>query len=636
MASSFDVADKDGLSPYAGTQNHEAIEIAMDGFWQFDMQGRLTVVNDAYVRSSGYSREELLTMRIPDVEAVENPEETIAHIQKILRDGYDRFESQHRRKDGSIWPVEVASSFVADGGGRFYAFLRDITERKEAEAALRESEEFNRRIIASSADCIKVLDLAGNLLFMSEGGQRLLEIGDIGRYLNSCWIDFWPEQDRQAVRNAIAAANAGGIGQFRGCSPSEKGVPKWWDVVITPLLGVDGQMGRLLAVSRDITERKQIEDALQAAKTAAERANNAKSRFLAAVSHDLRQPLFALDLYVSSLENKLVPGNDRLLKSMQDNLGSLSETLDKLLDLSKLEAGVVIPEITSFAVAEVFEKVISAHAPKARQKGLQLRCAPPSRLVVCTDAVLLASILGNFVSNAIRYTEHGRVLIGCRRREGKVWVEVWDTGIGFPEDKTTEIFEEFKQLGNEERNREKGSGLGLAIASKTADLLGLKIRVQSWLGKGSLFAIELPLGQAEAGASATEENACRPLRIAVVDDDAGVRESLVFVLEEDGHQVVAAATGAEILSKLEDRSPDVIISDYRLGRGENGFDAITGVRGAYGTHLPALILTGDTSPELIRSMSENGIIVQHKPMKLQELNDLITKLTSNTSHAYSQ
>jgi len=606
----------------------------MDGFWQFDMQGRLIEVNDAYVRSSGYSREELLAMRIPDVEAVENPAETAAHIQKILRDGYDRFESQHRRKDGSIWPVEVATSFVAHGGGRFYAFLRDISERKAVEAALRQSEEFNRRIISSSADCIKVLDLAGNLLFMSEGGQRLLEIDDIGRYLNSSWIDFWQEKVRPSVSKAIATANSGGVGQFRAYCPSGKGMPKWWDVVITPLLGVDGQTGRLLAVSRDITERKQIEDALQAAKIEAERANNAKSRFLAAVSHDLRQPLFSLDLYVSSLEGKLAPGNGRLLRNMKDNLASLSEMLAKLLDLSKLEAGIVTPEITNFAVTEVFEKLVSTHAPEATQKALKLRCVP-SRLIARTDAVLFERILGNLVSNAVRYTEHGGIVIGCRFREGKAWVEVWDTGIGIPEDKTAEIFEEFKQLGNEERNREKGSGLGLAIVSRMVELLGLKVRVQSRLGKGSLFAVELPLGLEEAGATAVEENLRRALRIALVDDDIGVRESLIFVLEEDGHQVVAAATGTEILSKLDDRPPDIIISDYRLARGENGFDAITGVRAAYGGHLPALILTGDTCPELIRSMNENGIIVQHKPMKFHELNGLITKLTNDTSHVSS-
>ncbi|MEN6584576.1 MAG: PAS domain S-box protein [Sulfuricella sp.] len=630
MARPFDIAHKDSSSPYDGDQYREAIEIAMDGFWQFDMQGRLIEVNDAYVRSSGYSREELLSMRIPDLEAVENPEETIAHIQKILRDGYDRFESQHRRKDGSVWPVEVATSFVDHDGGRFYAFLRDVTERIETEAALRESEEFNRHIISSSADCIKVLDLAGNLLFMSEGGQRLLEIDDIGRYLNGCWIDFWQEQDRPAVRKAIAAANAGGVGQFRAYCPSEKSTPKWWDVVITPILGADGQTGRLLAVSRDITDRKQIEDALQAAKTEAERANNAKSRFLAAVSHDLRQPLFALDLYVSSLEGKLVPGNSRLLRNMKDNLASLSEMLAKLLDLSKLEAGIVTPEIANFAVTEVFEKLISAHAPEATQKALKLRCVP-SRLIARTDAVLFERVLGNLVSNAVRYTEQGGIVIGCRFREGKAWVEVWDTGIGIPEDRTAEIFEEFKQLGNEERNRGKGSGLGLAIVAKTVELLGLKIRVHSRLGGGSLFAVELPLGQAESSATSGVESGRRRLRIALVDDDIGVRESLIFVLEEDGHQVVAAATGAELLSKLDERSPDIIISDYRLARGENGFDAITGVRAAYGRHLPALILTGDTCPELIRSMNESGIIVQHKPMKLHELNGVLTKLTNDAS-----
>lgn len=732
-------------------QYRVAIETSMDGFWMYDMEGRLLEVNDAYVRSSGYSREELLAMRISDVEAQEVPAETAAHIEKILRDGYDRFESLHRSKDGRIWPVEVASSYVPGNGGRFFAFLRDITERKQVEEerrkseerfrvlansipqlawiaqadghiswynqrwyeytgtnleemegwgwqsvhdpevlprvneqwkaslatgkpfdmvfplrgadgrfrpflsrglplldsqgnviqwfgtntdisdqkrmedALRESEEFNRRIIASSADCIKVLDLAGNLMSMSEGGQRLLEIADISRYLHSCWIDFWQEQDRPMVANAIAAARSGGVGQFQAYCPTEKGAPKWWDVVITPIPGADGDVERLLAVSRDITDKKRIEDALKAAKAEAERANNAKSRFLAAASHDLRQPLFALDLYVSSLETKLAPGNERLLKNMQDNLGSLSEMLSKLLDLSKLEAGVVAPEVSSFSVADMLGKVVSAHAPEATLKGLRLRCSP-LRHTARTDPVLFERVVGNFVSNAIRYTDRGGVLIGCRRRRGKTWVEVWDTGMGIPADKTGEIFEEFKQLGNEERSRDKGSGLGLTIVAKTIELLGLEIRVQSRLGKGSLFAVELPLGEKGARPPEVEEKARIPLRVAVVDDDAGVRESLVFVLEETGHEVVSAATGAELLAQLGSRPPDIMISDYRLAHGENGFDTITAVRNAFGTHVPAIILTGDTDPELIRRMSNKNVQVQHKPLTFPTLQACIADL----------
>jgi CheY-like chemotaxis protein len=304
----------------------------------------------------------------------------------------------------------------------------------------------------------------------------------------------------------------------------------------------------------------------------------------------------------------------------------LSETLAKLLDLSKLEAGVVTPEVAHFDVADLFDKVASAHAPEAKLKGLSLRCASP-RLTARTDPVLFERVLGNLVSNAVRYTDRGSVLIGCRRRGGKTWVEVWDTGMGIPGDKTAEIFEEFKQLGNEERNREKGSGLGLAIVAKTADLLGLEIRVQSRLGKGSLFAVELPLGQKEIRVMTREESRYRPLRVAVVDDDIGVLESLVFVLEEAGHQVVAAATSAELLARLENLPPDVMVSDYRLAKGKNGFDAITAVRTAFGRPVPAVILTGDTDPELIRGMASKGVLVHHKPLTFSALQACIAELT---------
>ncbi|MGE5471839.1 MAG: ATP-binding protein [Bacteroidota bacterium] len=239
---------------------------------------------------------------------------------------------------------------------------------------------------------------------------------------------------------------------------------------------------------------------LVAAKTEAERANNAKSRFMAAASHDLRQPLSALSLYVGMLENKVPPADQMLVSKTKACVATLSELLTDLLDLSKLDAEVMTAEVSDFPVAELMANLEAIHGPEALLKGLSLRCLS-SKLNARTDPVLYQRLLGNLVANAIRYTERGGVLVGCRRRGGKTWIEVWDTGIGIPAGKTAEIFEEFKQLGNDERNGAKGSGLGLAIVARTAALLGLQIRVTSRAGKGSMFAIELPLGQARRPAS---------------------------------------------------------------------------------------------------------------------------------------
>jgi signal transduction histidine kinase len=367
--------------------------------------------------------------------------------------------------------------------------------------------------------------------------------------------------------------------------------------------------------------------ALVAAEAEATEANRAKSRFLAAASHDLRQPLSALSIYASVLKNHVAPAGLPLLASLKDCVGSLSALLADLLDLSKLQAGVITPQFSDFPLGAALASQVTVHGPEARLKGLRLRCVP-SRLTVRSDPVLFGRILGNLIGNAIRYTESGGVVVGCRRRQGKAWIEVWDSGIGIAASQTGTIFEEFRQLGDESRNR--GSGLGLAIVARSAALLGLEITVRSWPGRGSVFALELPLGQARAipAALATCRTVGRPLRIAVVDDNADVRDALTSALRQDGHQVAAAASGDAVLIEIGNLAPDVVISDYRLTKGETGFDVISTIRTALGMDLPAILITGDTDPRLLRSMADRGIIVLHKPLDMDALEAVLENVTN--------
>ncbi len=355
---------------------------------------------------------------------------------------------------------------------------------------------------------------------------------------------------------------------------------------------------------------------LAQAKRQAERANEAKSRFLAAASHDLRQPLSALKLYASVLKAKLETEDQALLESMDECVKSLSDLLSKLLDLSKLEAGVVMPRVTEFSLDDMLTKVIASYGPEAEAKGLTLRCGMFG-LTARTDPVLFQRIIGNLVDNAIHYTRHGGVLVVCRRREGRRWVEVWDTGIGIPKDKTSEIFEEFKQLNDDARTQ--GSGLGLTIVAKTAALLGLSIRVSSCPGRGSMFAIELPLGTRKLAAAPKHRPLLPSLRIALVDDNRYVLNALAYAMEHAGHRVVAAASGSELLAELAGTPPDIMVCDYRLAGGETGFDVITSTRAAFGREVPAVIITGDTDPAIMRSMSTQGIAIQHKPVDFADL-----------------
>lgn len=364
---------------------------------------------------------------------------------------------------------------------------------------------------------------------------------------------------------------------------------------------------------------------LTAAKYEAESANQAKSRFLAAASHDLRQPLAALSLYVGALENKLTSTDAPLMGGMTDCVASLSEMLSDFLDISKLDAGVVVPNVSDFPVDAILTKIVSSHAPEAKAKGLALRLVCSGR-IGRSDPVLVQRIIGNLVANAIRYTEEGGVLLGVRRRQGTMWVEVWDTGIGIPSEKTTEIFEEFKQLGNDERNGAKGSGLGLAIVAKTAALLNLQVRVRSRPGKGSVFAVELPEG-ATLNPIKQRHYAHRSLRIALVEDNAAVAAALVLALTDAGHRVVSSSTASELLGRLDGIPPDILVSDYRLAEGETGLDVISTLRAHFGEGLPALIVTGDTDPTIIRRMAKERVCILHKPIDFDELRARMAELT---------
>jgi CheY-like chemotaxis protein len=232
------------------------------------------------------------------------------------------------------------------------------------------------------------------------------------------------------------------------------------------------------------------------------------------------------------------------------------------------------------------------------------------------------------VSNAIRYTNRGGVLISCRRHQNRHWIEIWDTGIGIAQESMDFIFEEFSQLSDDARNR--GSGLGLAIVAKTAELLGLRIRVRSRPGRGSMFAIELPatpvIGLAEPAAKAWSRES---LKVALVEDNASVRQSLTMALESLGHAVLPAKSGTELLMALEQLAPDVIISDYRLPKGETGFQVIEAARAVFGQELPAILITGDTDPALIRSMADRGIAVHYKPLRIDELQVSIFEAVAN-------
>lgn len=383
---------------------------------------------------------------------------------------------------------------------------------------------------------------------------------------------------------------------------------------------------------RRIRSLKAAEE-LRIAKEHAEAANRAKSQFLAAASHDLRQPTHALSLFIAALRSMArrpqVKGEDVgvVAARLQLALDGLGRLLNGLLDVSRLEAGVVEVNRAPVPLQERLHELQNAFAGPAQAKGLEFKVMP-TRLWADTDPVILARVLSNLVANAVRYTERGRILVGCRRNAGSVEIQVLDTGIGIAEDQRAKIFEEFYQVGNVARDREHGLGLGLAIVQRSVNLLGGSIRVDSLPGKGSMFSVTLPRATPPVASAAPSppllQASTGQRSILLIDDNPEVLESMQQLLTEWGHHAIATRSMADAVTAAA-AQPDIglILADYRLADNVTGVDAIVAVNARLGRAVPAVIITGDTSPERIRDAQASGYTLLHKPLDTRQLQELL-------------
>jgi signal transduction histidine kinase/CheY-like chemotaxis protein len=382
-------------------------------------------------------------------------------------------------------------------------------------------------------------------------------------------------------------------------------------------------------------ENIELVNSLKVQKDLAENANRAKSRFLAAASHDLRQPLHAMGLYLNVLTDSVKGRNKNLVGRVVQSMHALEGLLNALLDISKLDAGIVEVHRKPIPLDDLFLKVTEGFRPQAEEKGLSIKWHP-SKAVVYSDPVLLERIVRNFVSNAIRNTRKGKILLGARKRKDTMCLQVWDTGPGIPEKELGKIFEEFYQIENPERDRTKGLGLGLAIVNRMSMLLGHWVDVHSRPGKGSVFEVCVPIstvGIEEASESfSTKKKLARPLKdnptILVIDDEKDIRDATTELLERWGASVVAVETQQEALEQLHTQSApvDLILSDYRLREGQKGIEIIRNVQSALGYEPKAAIITGDTSSEVLLEVRNSGFLVLHKPLNPAQLRMVITRL----------
>jgi PAS domain S-box-containing protein len=530
-----------------------------------------------------------------------------------------------RRKDGSEFPVEVSLSPVeTDQGILISSTIRDISERKRTEELLFRERAFLDSLITTAPTIVLLLGSDGRIERINPyleqiSGYRADEV------LGKDWFEtFLPEGDRDEIRNVFRETMSCGFNAGH-TNPLVTRDGRLRDIewLSNTLVDGSGRVLGLLNIGHDVTRQLEHESALRQARQEAEQANASKSRFLAAASHDLRQPLQSLGLYLSVLARQLeAPKAIEICEKMRQSLDTMGELLDALLDISRLDSGSVVPETRDFRIETLFDRIVTDNVQQAEEKGLGLECAATD-CVVRSDPGLLERVIENFVTNAIRYTEEGRVTITCEPFGERARITVSDTGVGIPEEALKRVFDEYYQLDNPVRDRRKGLGLGLAIVRHIARLLGLELHVDSKVGEGSRFGVDVPLGDglpahARAPDVATRTEAHDPV-VLLVEDDPAVIDATMMLFDCAG---VAAHTATDGQAAVEGVAggivPDLILCDYRLP-GMNGVEVIRRVRRTLGREVPAVLMTGDTSAPEIEAADLPGCTVLHKPVDTERL-----------------
>ena len=614
-----------------------ALNVGPDAMLVFE-RGTIIEVNTAAVDLFGYSADELIGQRteflLPD---------RLHHVHYKNRETFQAhpvrqsFGVSQRlcaiAKSGREIPIEVTVGPFGDSTTQVVVAVRDVSDRLKREEQLRGTiDELDRRLRASELDfrrlnehfklflknapaAIALVDRQMRYLivsdrWLSDYGLADRDIHGLSHYDTFPEIsERWKDLHRRCLNGEILKSD-----EDRFERPN--GAIDWVRWELHPWRQPDGRVAGMLIFSELITARKNAETALKTShqqleqrvadrtaelehlKNEADRANAQKSWFVAAASHDLRQPLQASLAYLSVLSRKAEREDlEELCDKARQPMKAMSDILDVLLDISDLEGGQVKPQMTSFPLNDLLTSVVASAQHQALEKGLRLACLP-TELSVTSDQRLLERVLSNFVTNAIRYTERGLIGIYCEPVAGKICVSVTDTGIGIPTDALGAIFEDHVQLANPARDRRKGLGLGLSIAKRIADALGHRISVHSELGAGSSFTIELPQADG-AGAAATAAVKAPPAAVdehpivLLIDDDQDVAEAMQMLLQSYDFETYMAHSRDAALAMLESGlNPGLVLCDYRMP-GANGIDVIRQVRRTLNVEVPAVIMTGD-------------------------------------------
>jgi PAS domain S-box-containing protein len=667
-----------------------ALDAAPDAMIIIDETGIIRFANHQVDSIFGYGHEEIVGRPVEVLMPERFRGRHLGHRQKYhesvrLRPmgvGLDLFG---RRRDGSEFPVEISLSPVEDAGHTLVvAAIRDVTDRKRVEAELNAQLEDMRRLrdlstrLVEAADLTKVLEemldatialqraAFGNVQLCDPASGRLEIVAQRGfsqRFLER-FARVDRDQDcacgralRQGERVIIEDVEMdGGYVPYRELAAAEG----YRAVQSTPIRGRNGRpIGMLsthfrephrpserelqltdlyLRMVSELIYRARDADVVRTARDLATRANEAKSRFLATASHDLRQPLQTLEMLNGSLRRMATSATvaDAVMQQ-QVAIGAMSRLLNALLDISKLESGAVRPELVDFPVATLFEDLLRAFAASAGEKGLKFEITA-AREIAHSDPSLIEQILRNLVSNAVKYTQRGSVHLRCVcESDATLRLEVTDTGIGIPAEQIQFIYDEFYQVGVPSNSSREGYGLGLSIVQRLVKLLDLKLDVRSEVGKGTVFSLTVPASAASSARLAAAAHAAqergpdgRPAaapRVLLVEDDKSVRDATRLLFTVEGYRVTAVATLAEALEHAAGEDDiDLLVTDYHLANGETGTAVIAALREARGSHLKAVLITGDTSAAVKELPSDPLMRIASKPVRGDELLSLMRTL----------
>ncbi|WP_114418691.1 hybrid sensor histidine kinase/response regulator [Marinospirillum perlucidum] len=596
-----------------------------------------------------------------------DPETHVQQLMDNIQDGEPHRYIRYRQ-DGTV--IEIQGNPMP-GGGFVYSY-QDITQQKQIEEALIQSEN-NIRIYTDNVPAlIAYFDTERRYLFTNRAYEEAMNI-DRNQVIGRPVYEVLPQEEYEARSSFMRAALEGRRQTFELELPSRNHSVRYALVTYTPHIAENGELLGFFALYQDITERRLVEIALQEtnehleervrertlalselnsalfkenqvrakaeenmrlAKLQAEEANASKTRFLAAASHDLLQPLNAARLFTSALSQQVEDQEHiKTTRHIDNSLKAAEELLSTLLDISKLDAGALQPKISDFALSEILDPLMAEFQVMANDRGLQLEQVK-TRAWVRSDPQMLRRILQNFLSNALRYTGEGRVLLGCRRSGQEIRLEVWDTGPGIPDSRIGEIFQEFRRLDTPDKRNEKGLGLGLSIAERMSRVLQHQIGVRSWQGKGTVFSVQLASVQPQQVSSSFAPgrrsfNKLDGLEILCIDNEPLILEGMEAMLKGwkcSPHTATSLGAAKELLKDEQAPEIDIYLADYHLNDGKTGVEALKALEEDADKSLSGIVITADRTDEIADEVNEAGYLLLHKPVKPAALRAMITRL----------